>query len=220
MTSAMSEDATSKGAADRSAASPAPPLPPPEPLFQQLDRCAAYPYSAGEYGRRAAWRAVEATLVRFSPGRVHGWRRFWLELFGAKLTPTSGTKPTTRVWHPWLLTIGRHSVLGERVTIYNLGRVTVGEHTVLSQDVYVCAGTHDYTKPDLPLVRSPITIGSGVWVCAGAFIGPGVTIGDNSVVGARAVVMSDVPPGVVVAGNPARVIKSRFPADGADDAAR
>ncbi len=111
--------------------------------------------------------------------------------------------------HPWLLTLGDHSILGDRVVVYNLGPVAIGEHTTISQDAYLCAGTHDYTQPDLPLVRSAITIGSGVWVCAGAFIGPGVTIGDNSVVGARSVVMKDVPPGVVVGGNPARVIKPR-----------
>jgi putative colanic acid biosynthesis acetyltransferase WcaF len=108
-----------------------------------------------------------------------------------------------------LLGLGDHCTLSEGVTIYNLGPVVIGDHTVLSQDVYVCAGTHDYTRPDLPLVRSPVTIGSGVWICAGAFIGPGVTIGDNSIVGARAVVVKDVPPGVIVAGNPARIVKKR-----------
>src|SRR6185437_3157980 len=57
--------------------------------------------------------------------------------------------------------------------------------------------------------RPPIRIGGGVWVCADAFIGPGVSIGDNSVVGARAVVTHDVPNDVIVAGNPAKVIKPR-----------
>jgi putative colanic acid biosynthesis acetyltransferase WcaF len=87
--------------------------------------------------------------------------------------------------------------------------VTIGNHSVISQDAYLCAGTHDYTQPTLPLLREPITIGHGVWIAAGAFIGPTVTVGDNCVVGARAVVMKDVPPGMVVAGNPARVIKQR-----------
>ncbi len=100
-------------------------------------------------------------------------------------------------------------MLGDHVHVYNLGPITIGDHTVISQDVYLCAGTHDYTQPDLPLVRPSITIGSGVWICAGAFIGPGVTIGDNAIVGARAVVTKDVPPGMIVAGNPARVIKVR-----------
>jgi putative colanic acid biosynthesis acetyltransferase WcaF len=85
----------------------------------------------------------------------------------------------------------------------------VGDHSVVSQDASLCAGTHDHTRADLPLQRPPIHIGSGVWVCAEAFIGPGVTIGNNSVVGARAVVAGDVPAAVVVAGNPAKVVKTR-----------
>jgi putative colanic acid biosynthesis acetyltransferase WcaF len=52
-------------------------------------------------------------------------------------------------------------------------------------------------------------IGSGVWVAAQAFIGPGTTVGDNCVIGARAVVTSDIAEGLVAAGNPARVIKHR-----------
>ena len=75
-------------------------------------------------------------------------------------------------------------------------------------DVYL-AGTHDYTKTELPLLRERVRIGHGVWIAAQAFIGPAVSIGDNSVIGARAVVVSDIPAGVVAAGNPARVIKPR-----------
>ena len=178
-------------------------------IFQQLDRCAAYPYSLREYVARKLWQWVQWLLIRPSPARAHGWRRFWLRLFGARIDPNAGTKGSTRVVHPWLLAMGPHSMLSEGVTVYNLGMVTIGRHTVVSQDAYLCAGTHDYTKPNLPLMRSTITIGSGVWICAGAFVGPQVAVGDNSVVGARAVVTKDVPAGLVVAGNPARVIKPR-----------
>jgi acetyltransferase-like isoleucine patch superfamily enzyme len=59
-------------------------------------------------------------------------------------------------------------------------------------------------------LREAITIGDGVWIAAKAFIGPAVTIGDNTVVGACAVVMKDVEANVVVAGNPAKVIKARI----------
>jgi len=61
----------------------------------------------------------------------------------------------------------------------------------------------------MPLVTAPIVINDGAWVCADAFIGPGVTIGEGAVVGARAVVMKDVDPWTVVAGNPAQFIKKR-----------
>lgn len=176
---------------------------------QQLDRVKGYPYTGSEYLRRFAWNLVQATLIRFSPGRAMGWRRFWLRLFGAKIGKAAGIRPTTTIVHPWLLDLADYSMLGDRVTVYNLGQITIHKHTVVSQNTHLCAGTHDYTKPDLPLVRSTITIGRGVWVCADAFIGPGVSIGDNVVVGARAVVVKDVEPGFVVAGNPAKFVKQR-----------
>ncbi|HWE04266.1 MAG TPA: hypothetical protein VG326_17810 [Tepidisphaeraceae bacterium] len=178
-------------------------------IFQRLDQTARRPYSTQEYIRRILWNWTRAILIRPSPRMANRWRRFWARRFGARIDSSSGFKSSTRIFHPWLLTVGRHCTLAEGVTVYNLGPIVIGDHTVLSQDVYLCAGTHDYAKPDLPLLRPAITIGNGVWICAGAFIGPGVKIGDNSIVGARAVVMSDVPSGVIVAGNPARVIKAR-----------
>ncbi len=187
-------------------------------VFQRLDRTAAFPYSRSEYARRIAWGLVERTLWRLPLPRAYGWRRWLLQRFGAELAASSRLRASTRVVHPWLLRMGEHSFLGDRVRVYNLGPVVLGDHSVVSQDVTLCAGTHDYTQPHLPLQRPPITIGSGVWVCAEAFVGPGVTIGDNAVVGARAVVTKDVPPGVVVAGNPARVVKER-PMRGGEGAA-
>jgi hypothetical protein len=55
------------------------------------------------------------------------------------------------------------------------------------------------------------SIGNDVYIGHGAFIRPGVTIGDGSIIGARAVVVKDVPPYTVVAGNPARFRKFRVP---------
>ena len=185
------------------------PSDPGRTVFQQLDRCASYPYSLSEYLRRLAWEWAQRLFIRPSPRRAYAWRRFWLRAFGARITHSSRIRPSTRVMHPWLLTLGEYSSLADDVNVYNLGQVTIGSHTVVSQEAYLCAGTHDHTAPDLPLQRSPITIGRGVWICTGAFIGPGVTIGDNCIVGARAVVAKDVPPSIIVAGNPARVIKPR-----------
>jgi putative colanic acid biosynthesis acetyltransferase WcaF len=110
---------------------------------------------------------------------------------------------------PWNLTMGEYCSLGPRTTIYNLGKMTIGHNTVISQDAFLCGGTHDYTRTTMPLIKARITIGSNVWICAGAFIGPGVTVGDGAVVAARAVVVKDVAPWTVVAGNPASFIKKR-----------
>lgn len=178
-------------------------------VYQRLDQVAGYPYPLRDYVRRLGWNIVQALLIRTSPGRAMGWRRFWLRLFGANVGKLAGIRPTTRIVHPWLLTLNDFAMLGDGVHVYNLGQVTVGEHSVVSQNAHLCAGTHDYTKTDLPLIRSEITIGKGVWVCADAFIGPGVTVGDNTVVAARSVVVKDTEPGTVVAGNPAKTIKQR-----------
>lgn len=177
------------------------------PTFQTLDRTARFPYARSEYVRRFAWKFTQATLVRWSLRRALGWRNFLLRRFGCSIE--GGISPTTHIWHPWLFEMGAYSMLADGVTVYNLGRITIGAHTVVSQNAYLCAGTHDHTDPTLPLHRASITIGNGVWICAGAFIGPDVTIGDNAVVGACAVVMKDVPAGMVVAGNPARVVAPR-----------
>jgi putative colanic acid biosynthesis acetyltransferase WcaF len=134
-----------------------------------------------------------------------------LRCFGAKVASTAKVRGTARIIHPWLLTVGEHSSIGDRVRVYNLGELIIGRQTSISQDVHLCGGTHDHRNPALPLIRSPVTIGSGVWICADAFIGPGVTVGDNAVVGARAVVVKDVAPATIVAGNPGRKIGDRFP---------
>jgi putative colanic acid biosynthesis acetyltransferase WcaF len=181
----------------------------PKRIFHTLDKTASYPYSRQEYIKRILWNIVQATLFRYSPPRAFAWRRFLLTSFGGKIGPNSGMRSSVRIFHPWLFEMGDWSMLAHGVVIYNLGPVKIGDHSVLSQDVYVCAGTHDHTKPNLPLIRPPITIGDGVWVAAQAFIGPDVTIGDNCVIGARAMVAKDVPPGVIAGGNPCRVIKPR-----------
>jgi putative colanic acid biosynthesis acetyltransferase WcaF len=176
-------------------------------IFHTLDKTAIAPYPRSWYVRRALWNLTCRTIFR-AP-RAWGLRRALLRMFGAKVQDTAIIHYNVKIFHPWLFEIGHHSTIGADAVIYNLGPVTIGDHTVISQGAFLCAGTHDYTQPNLPLLRPPIHVGSGVWVAVQAFVGPNVTIGDNSIVGARAVVAKDVPPGVIVAGNPARVIRER-----------
>jgi putative colanic acid biosynthesis acetyltransferase WcaF len=186
-----------------------PDLAPPEVLCQRCDKTAAFPYTPREYLAKALWFFVQATFFRLPLPRMSGWRRQLLRCFGARVHPTANISSTVTVWHPWLFEIGAYSALSDRVVIYNLGPVVIGSHAVLSQDVYLCGGTHDYTKINLPLLRKPIAIGHGAWLCAGCFIGPGVLVGNNAIVGARAVVMSDVSARAIAVGNPARSIRER-----------
>ncbi|UCH36787.1 MAG: hypothetical protein JSV65_14285 [Armatimonadota bacterium] len=74
--------------------------------------------------------------------------------------------------------------------------------------------THDLlngTGPEMQFVEKDIVIGDHVWIGTCAFIREGVTIGDHAVIGANAVVTKDVPPYTVVAGTPARVLRTLDP---------
>ena len=101
------------------------------------------------------------------------------------------------------------SSIGERAVVYNLGRVVIGRRATVSQQTHLCAGTHDYDDPSFPLVTDPITIGDEAWICADAFVGPGVEVGEGAIVAARAVAIGNVESWSIVGGNPAREIKKR-----------
>jgi putative colanic acid biosynthesis acetyltransferase WcaF len=169
---------------------------------------AARKYSAGDLARRVLWMGG-AVAFRLVPRPFFGVRNAILRLFGARIGRDVRLYGSVVVYMPWNLTVGDWSAIGEHALIYNLGPVTIGRAATVSQRAHLCAGTHDYTAPDMPLLKPPITIGDQAWVCADAFVGPGVRIGDGAVVGARAVAVRDVDPWTVVAGNPARRIKRR-----------
>tara|TARA_R110002020_G_scaffold318950_5_gene534648 strand:+ start:6136 stop:6717 length:582 start_codon:yes stop_codon:yes gene_type:complete len=137
------------------------------------------------------------------------WRNVVLRIFGASVHATAHIYASVKIWSPKNLQIGAHSTLGPKVDCYNQGSITIGANTIISQKAYLCASTHDFTKPDFPLICQPITIGDSVWVAADAFIGPGVVIQDGAVVGARASVFKQVDSWTVVGGNPAQFIKKR-----------
>jgi len=189
--------------------SPANNQPAATPIFQRLDICESAPYPRSHYARLLLWSLVSRTLFRWSPRQLKRFRVSLLNLFGAAVHPTAHIRPSARIRHPWLLKVGQYSVISDNVNVYNLGPIEIGDHSAISQDAHLCAGSHDHTKRDLPLIRPPITIGHGVWICAEAFIGPGVHVGDNTLVAARAVVTKDTPPNVIVGGNPARVLRPR-----------
>lgn len=173
----------------------------------------AVKYSRSEIGLRVLW-ALTRPFFRLSPRPCFGWRRFLLRLFGARISRGVHLYPSTVVYMPWHLTIGAWSAIGEDALIYNLGPVEIGERVTVSHRAHLCAGTHDYSRIDLPLRKPPITIEDDAWVCADAFVGPGVRVGKGAIVGARAVAVRDVPPWTIVAGNPARVVKHRELRDG------
>lgn len=169
-----------------------------------------YSFSLKNKILRLIWNIVSLILFRpFSTRLFKKWRVLVLKCFGAKIEWSSHVYASVKIWAPWNLEIGVNSSLGPRVDCYNQGKISIGANTVISQETYLCASTHNYTKKDFPLILKPIIIGNGVWVAAAAFIGPGVSINNQAVIAARSVVTKNVESNSVVGGNPAKHIKYR-----------
>lgn len=111
---------------------------------------------------------------------------------------------------------GKHVHFGKFVyanfnlTLVDDTHIYVGDYTMFGPNVTVATAGH----PILPELRekvyqynAPVHIGRNCWIGAGAIILPGITIGDNTVVGAGSVVTKDLPPNVIAAGNPCKVMR-------------
>ena len=155
------------------------------------------------------WEAFWFLFLRWTPKRFNRLRLLCLRMFGAKIYGRPFVFSSARIYAPFNLELDDRACLGPRVNIYCLGRVSLGERTVISQESMLCGGTHDLTSPRMPLLIGDINLGADAFVGARALILPGVTIGEGAVVGAGAVVTKDVEPWTVVGGNPAKFIKKR-----------
>lgn len=169
---------------------------------------AASKYSRRELIERVLWGFCQP-LFRYSPRLCYGWRRGLLRLLGARIGRAVQIHPRVRIFLPSLLRIGDEVAVAEDVRLYNLGPLDIGAQATVSQGAHLCGGSHDDQDAALPLIRASIRIGKGAWICADAFVGPGVVVGDGAVVAARAVCVRDVLPWTVVAGSPARRIRDR-----------
>lgn len=158
---------------------------------------------------RVLWSWVQGTLFRCSPYTANRWRAWLLRRFGAHIGPGCVIRRTVRVAVPWNLTLGQHVGVGDHAILYCLGTIRLGDYATVSQHAHLCAGSHDHSRPDLPLLREPIVLGPHAWVAADGFVGPGVTVGEGAVLGARGCAFKDLEPWTIYGGNPAQSIKPR-----------
>ena len=163
-------------------------------------------WSRKELLGRLLWALLQPAW-RFSPRPAWGWRRGMLRLFGGRVGAQAHIYPTVRITIPWNIEIDAEAAVGDYAILYALGPIRIGPRATVSQYVHLCAGTHDITRPDRPLVKLPIEIGAEAWVAADAFVGPGVTIGPRAVLGARAVAMASIEADCVAVGNPVKIIR-------------
>jgi len=171
------------------------------------------PYGKRELLERELWALVESTLFRFSFRSWHRYRARLLRWFGADIPRPDQVVifPSVRIIFPRKLRLAPRSMVAPGVKLYNLAPIALQFGANISQDCHLCAGTHDYSRWSMPLIARPITIGANAWLGADVFVGPGVTIGELCVVGARSVVVKDLPPRQICVGHPCRPIRDRLP---------
>nr|WP_322625341.1 sugar O-acetyltransferase [uncultured Flavobacterium sp.] len=122
---------------------------------------------------------------------------------------------STAVFTPLLINYGKHTKIGKNVFInfdcifLDLGGITIENNVQIAPRVSLLSEGHPLSPQDRhALVPGQITIKKNAWIGAAATILPGVTIGENAIVAAGAVVTKDVPDNTVVAGIPAKIIKT------------
>lgn len=183
-----------------------------QPIYQDLRRFRLPPNFRGRSAIAVQlWWLVEASLFRHSPQFAFGWRRWLLRRFGAQVGVDVLVRPSVRITYPWKVRIGDHSWIGDDVSLYSLGPIDIGAHSVVSQGSYLCAGTHDADDPAFGISGPPIVVEDQVWIAAQCFVMPGVTIGRGAVVAARSVVTADLAGGMIYAGAPLRAKRARAP---------
>lgn len=176
-----------------------------------LQQASAYesPWSLHTRIKLALWILVWVLLFRMTPKPFSPWRVTLIRLFGGKVSGRPYVANSAKIKFPWNLALEDRACIGPDATIYNLAPITLKARSAIAQETYLCAGTHDFSKPTLPLVVGEIIIGEDAFVGVRGLILPGVEIGSGAIVGAGAVVTKDVAPWTVVAGNPAKPIGTR-----------
>lgn len=154
--------------------------------------------------------AITATLNLLTFNDTDKVRSLFSELIGKEVDEKFLLIPPFYTTGGQEINIGRNVFINQNCTFYDLGGLDIGDNVMIGPNVNIITSEH----PIEPSMRHSVTIGKrivigrNVWIATGATIIGGVTIGENSVIAAGSVVTKDVPPNVVVGGNPAKIIRS------------
>lgn len=110
-----------------------------------------------------------------------------LRAFGATVGEGVLIRHRVRVLWPWKLTIGDHCWIGEGAWLLNLEPITLEHDVCLSQEAFLCTGSHQHRDPAFEFDNAPIHVGAGAWVAARATVLRGSSVAPGEVVAAGAV---------------------------------
>lgn len=154
--------------------------------------------------------AITSALNQLPYGASDQVRALFSELVGAPMDESFVLMPPFYATGGTNTRIGRNVFINQNCTFYDLGGIEIADDVLIGPNVSIITSSHpiEPAQRRKGVIASPIVIEKNVWIAAGATIIGGVTVGENSVVAAGSVVTQDVPPNTLVAGNPARVVRS------------
>lgn len=167
------------------------------------------PWPLGERVKLLLWDMAWPLLCGWTPKPLNAWRLVWLRAFGCRIDGKPFVHQRARIQVPWRIILHDRSCVGDRANLYSLGEIELGCGCVIAQEAYLCTGTHDFSDPKMPLMTAKISVGRDAFVGARSFVMPGVCIGNGAVVGACSVVTKSVEAKSIVAGSPARFVRTR-----------
>ena len=112
------------------------------------------------------------------------------------------------------ISIGNNVSIGNRFSALSAAPITIGDNALLASDILITSENHgmdpeQYESYSMnPLIAQPVTIGAGCWIGEKVIILPGVSLGDKCIVAAGSVVNKSFPPYTLIAGVPAKAIKT------------
>ncbi|AIO41920.1 bacterial transferase hexapeptide family protein [Burkholderia cenocepacia] len=168
------------------------------------------PESAAMRAELARAMAITARLNRLAFDDADEVRALFGELIGKPMDGGFLLIPPFYATGGADMRVGRNVFVNQNCTFYDLGGLDIGDDVMIGPNVSLITSGHpiEPSRRRDAVVARPIAIGNNVWIGAGATIIGGVTVGENAVIAAGSVVTKDVPPNTLVAGNPARVIRS------------
>lgn len=172
---------------------------------------------------RAVWEGVQRAIAiterlnRISFADREALQQAWTELTGAAPDPTFMLIPPVYSDCGRNIRVGRNVFVNQGCSLFDLGGIVIEDDVMIGPNVSLITGGHplDPALRRRQITTAPIRIGRNVWLGAGASVLAGVTVGEDAVVAAGAMVTRDVPAGTLVAGVPARVVRSVLPPQGA-----
>ena len=172
---------------------------------------AGEPYRADDPELLAERRRCQALLRTFNEEIDEQARSAALRELLGRVGDGTDVQSPLRCDYGFNISLGAHSFINYSAIVLDVVPVVIGDHVQIGTAVQILTADH----PRDPRLRrsgaesgSPVTIEDNVWIGSGAIVCPGVTIGTNTVIGAGSVVTRAIPPDVVAAGNPARIIRS------------